>query len=148
MADHVRRQLRDAVAAAVTGLATSGARVYTESARIMQDQHLPGLKIYTGDEAGEDETIHSPSVRARTVELVVECVAKAESGMDDTLDQMALEVEQALASGVTVDGQPVALPYDGLESRSTGEPEQFTGSLALRFNVSLRNLADAPDVLI
>lgn len=148
MADHVRKQLRDAVVLAVTGLATSGAKVYAESAKIMQDQHLPGLKVYTDGEDGADETISSPSVRLRTVNLVVECVAKTDAGMDDLLDQMAAEVETALAGGVTIGGDVLPLPYDGAEARTSGEQEQFTGSIALRFTVDLRNLSTEPDVLI
>ncbi|MEY2654030.1 MAG: hypothetical protein RLZZ524_1058, partial [Pseudomonadota bacterium] len=45
MANHLRQQIREAVAGAVTGLTTTGARVYQGRVYPLEDAQLPGLTV-------------------------------------------------------------------------------------------------------
>src|SRR5574343_361509 len=111
MANHVHKQIRDAVKTALTGLATTGSRVWANRLQVMQDADLPGLRIYADDETSADLSMHAPGISERQLTLVVEAVVKAVSGLDDTLDQIAKEVETALAGTITVSGKPLDIAY-------------------------------------
>lgn len=147
MANHVRRQLREAVAAAVTSLTTTGARVFQSRVYALQDAELPGLRVFTRSEEATVESIHSPTLVGRVILVAVEGVAKANADLDDTLDLISKEVETALASGVTVAGRNVQLGYTGCETELSGEGEKPTGTISMRFEARLFNTANTPDVL-
>jgi hypothetical protein len=147
MANHIRRQLREAVAAAVTGLTTTGANVFQWPAYALQDANLPALRVSATDSSSQVESIHAPALISRIVEVIVEGVAKANADLDDTLDDIAKEVESALGPGVTVSSKTVQLGYTGCEIEVSGDGEKPTGTIRMRFETTLYNLANAPDVL-
>ena len=148
MASHVRRQLREAVSNALDGLPTTGARVFDSRVYPLQDTELPALRIYAESEEALVDTIHTPALIERTVELRIEGVAKAAADLEDTLDAISAEVETALAGGVSFGGKTVTLVYVGCEITLSGEGEKATGSIALRYSAVLFNLAGTPDVLV
>lgn len=98
---HVRRQIREAVATALTGLSTTGARVSQARMAPRRASDLPCLLVETADERIE-QTAQSRLTRELTV--IVRCFAKANTALDDTLDQIAGEVETALAAAGTLGG--------------------------------------------
>lgn len=147
MANHVHKQIRDAVKTALTGLATTGSRVWTNRLQVMQDADLPGLRIYADEETAADLSMHAPGISERQLTLVVEAVAKAVSGLDDTLDQVAKEVETVLAGTITVSGKTLDIAYTGM--RFDDEPlDKPVGVKRMTFTVSFYTAANAPDVLI
>lgn len=147
MAYHVRKQLRDAVATAVTGLTTTGARVYGWRVYALQEAtELPALSVYITDEEASRLTVHAPAVVERRPVVHVQAVAKASATVEDTLDLIAKEVEAALASGVTIGSKTVALEYTGCEV-DIARGDKPIGMLDLRFSAVLFNSATAPDVL-
>lgn len=146
MADHAHKQIRGAVATALTGLTTSGARVYANRLMPMESGQLPGLRVFLDDEQAEALTFHAPYAQERALTLVVECCAKGAS-LDDTLDRMSMEVEVALAAGLTVAGKALQPVYAGMEF--TDElADQPVGVKRLRFTLSYSAMSNAPDVLI
>jgi len=150
MADHVRAQLRDAVAAALTGLSTSGDNVFASRVYPLRDSELPGLRVYTTtEELGEPGTIHPPTILDRRIEVLVEAVARKSAGMDDELDQMAKEIEVALGTGVTVGATPVDLAYTGCTIELIGQdtPKPL-GVARLTFEAAINTAAGTPDVLL
>jgi hypothetical protein len=148
VADHVRRQLRDAVVTRLTGLATTGANVYAHRAYPLERAKLPALRVYTVSETVEIVTIHAPMVQDRNVEVRVEGVeAAAEADLDDTLDQIAKEVETALSAALTVGGKPVTLAYTGCEIELDDEAAKPHGIVTLSYTARLFTASNAPDVL-
>lgn len=144
MADHVRRQLREAVATAVTGLATTGTRVFQSRVYPVQNAELPGLLVYT---TGEEITVLSVgTLVGRTVQILIEGHAKAAADLDDVLDQISKEVEVALASAITVAGKLILLAYEGCDV-SLDESNKPTGVIAMRFNALLYSQRATPDVI-
>lgn len=93
---HARQQIREAVASALTGLTTTGSRVYQERTRDLRDADLPGLVITTDEERIEAETVSFPPTQMRELTVTITAVARATSALDDTLDTMVGEVETAL----------------------------------------------------
>lgn len=92
---HVRQQIREAVAAAVTGLATTGNRVSQSRMAPRRAGDLPCLLVETADERIEQGAQNRIT---RELTVLVRGFAKANAALDDTLDTIAKEVEVALAS--------------------------------------------------
>lgn len=147
MADHVHTQIRAAAVTALTGLATSGARVYPDRLFDLADANLPGLRVYLDNESVETVTVHAPPQQQRRADLVVECCAKAASALSTTLDTMSKEVEIALAAGFTAAGKRITPTLSS--SRLDREPGSTTvGVKRLVFDTEFFTLANAPDSLI
>lgn len=144
MGVHVRRQLREAVAVAVTGLATSGARVFKTRLYPLQSTDLPALLISTPGEEAAPTHVDGGLDRRVAVEIVA--LVKATDNVDDLLDQMAAEVEVALLTPVTVAGVGVLLDYEGCDDDFDALTDQPVGVLRLRYATTL--YTTAPDILI
>jgi hypothetical protein len=147
MAKHLHKQIRDAAVTALTGLTTTTTHVYANRFHPLTDAELPALRLYLDEEDAERLTMHANPAMARTIDLVVESCAKAASGLDDTLDQIAKEVETRLASGLTIGGQILEVLYAGMTyaDDSAGLP---VGVKRMRFSISFECVANAPDTLI
>lgn len=101
-ATHARQQIREAIATAVTGLTTTSTRVFQSRMRPASDSQLPCLLVTTD---GEDIDTTVQARQARMLTVMVRAIAKSSSGLDDTLDQMALEVETAVAGAGSLGGK-------------------------------------------
>jgi len=93
---HKRQAIRDAFAAAVTGLTTTGNRVYVSRVYPLDTASLPALVIYTKREASAPDTIGLPRTFTREITLSCEAYVRGVDGYDDLLDTIAAEVETAL----------------------------------------------------
>jgi hypothetical protein len=147
MAAHVHTQIRAAAVAALTGLTTSGARVYANRLYAMDDANLPGLRVFTDAEEVTSESIHQPHVQARRLHLVVEACAKANTALDSTLDTMAKEIETALAGPLSVGGKALypLLTGSQYDDEAAGVP---VGVKRLEYTLDYFTLNNAPDALI
>ena len=94
---HLRKQIRDNVVTALTGLSTTGSRVYASRVYPMAAANLPGLCVYAKTEEFETTAITRPRTQVRPLTLSVEGFAVATSGLDNTLVAISLGVEEALA---------------------------------------------------
>ena len=95
---HDRQQLRERAATTLTGLTTTGSKVYQSRVYPMGAANLPGLLIYTKSEESEAQTIGSTRTVLRNLSLVIEGYVKAVSNYDDTIDTVAAEGEKPVAS--------------------------------------------------
>jgi len=93
---HVRRQIREAAATALAGLATTGSRVFQSRVYPLRDADLPCLLISTDDEQVQQENMVAGGELTRELTLTVRGVAKATADLDDTLDGIAEQVEPVL----------------------------------------------------
>ena len=143
--DHVRKQIRDAVAAALTGLTTTGANVFESRTHELQDTQLPGLRIYTNDEAISTASKGSGRRREHTLDLVVECCSKKSSGMDDELDLMIKEVITRLDANQGAGGAKYIEPRS-IQIEMEGEAEKEIGVARITFEVPYYTAQGAPDV--
>ena len=142
---HVRKQIRDAVAARVTGLSTTGSAVH--KARIYSVP-VPALLVYTPDEPAQlDAKGKTPSVE-RFLELRIEGLAgTSDETFIDILDQIASEVEIAMASDLTFGG----LVKRGVLTRTQtgfaegGEGNKTLGAIILTYEMRYRTAENNPD---
>ncbi len=146
MANHLHKQIRDAVKTALTGLTTTGTKVYANRLQPLQDANLPGLRIFLDEEKADVLSIHSPVMLERTLSVNVEACAKAASGLDDTLDQVSKEVETALAAGITIGSRTLEVFYTGMvfDDEQLDKP---VGIKRMSFSIPYTAMSNAPDVL-
>ena len=144
---HARQQIRQQLITTLTGLATTGSnvvasRVY-DIATSQFSRISKALAIYTlSEDLGEE----SANKQMRLLDVVVEVREKASSNLDNALDAIGAEVEDALfASGdTTLNGKCKHFNYDGLEISLSGDAEQPIGLMTMRFIAQYR--VDKTDV--
>lgn len=147
MANHLHRQIREAVETLLSGLATTSTRVYANRLQPMADANLPGLRVFMDEEECESLTVHSPQMQDRRLAMIVECCAKAATNLDDTLDASSKEVETALSTGITISGKVLPATYSGMQF-DDAISDKPVGIKRLRFFITYTAESNAPDVLI
>ena len=129
---HGRAQIRDQVRLQLTGLATTGARVFAGRVEPLAVSECPGLNVRVSEEtAREDLMTLFESGGPREVQIVVEGYAAA--GGEDALDQIALEVETALEADPTIGGLVDQLTYQGALLRRVPEGEYDHAAVTLTY---------------
>lgn len=143
---HGRQQLRDAITLLVTGLATTGARVYVSRRMPLDDDNLPGLLIDTPTEeiVTPEEYVDRTQVRNLTVD--VKGYDKIKAGVDDQLDDIAAEVETAVFAA-DIDGV-YGLDLISTEIEIYDGAEQDIGEIILTFQVQYITEQGAPETLM
>ncbi|WP_299393277.1 hypothetical protein [Pelagibius sp.] len=139
MADHMRKQIRDAAVAALTGLPTTGSNVFPSRVREIPVERLPALAVYTLNEESERDAMGPPGTAplARVVELAVAAVAEEAAGLDDRLDQICAEVEGVLG-GTTFSGLVKGTVLEGTEVTIEGDKRQPLGVARMTLSVLYR----------
>ena len=121
---HVRQQIRAAIVTALTGLTTTGSNVFRSSIYPLESGKLPGLCIFTRSEAVEFDTLTISRSINRVLEVTVEAYVSATANYDNTLDTIAVQVEEALAADVTLGGLSKGLQVTAFEAEFAGDGEQ------------------------
>jgi hypothetical protein len=151
MADHIRKQAREAVATLLTGLTTTGPRVFQSRVYVLNDADLPCLVISTNEEQAEIGAMGFPSMLNRQLNLQVRALAKANSNLDDTLDAMIKEVEIALNASIvanTLNGLVKDITLSSIFIDMNGEAESPMGQAVMSFTVLYKTQANTPDISI
>lgn len=128
---HARQQIREAAATTCTGLTTTGSTVY--QSRVYPVETLPALSLYTLSEQVIERTMEGNELRELL--LVIEGRVKATSNLDDTLDDIAEEVETALNADKTLSGAVKSLDLSETEIELSDDLEKPSGLIRLLFNV-------------
>ena len=137
---HVRKQIRDAIKTALTGLSTTGANCYQSRVFPFESTKLPALLIYTKSETTDFDTISLPRDVMRVLEINVEAYVQGTANYDNTLDQIAVEVEEAIAADVTLGGLTKDLQTVAFEADFTGDGEQTVAIGRFTISATYRTL--------
>lgn len=149
MANHLRRQIREAIVTALTGLTTTGARVFASRVYPLEAADLPGLLITTLSELSGPIDMGEPRTLERSVTLEVAAIAKSTADLDDVLDQICKEVEVALAMPVTaLAGIAKSITLTATDIEVMGSGEQPFGRARLSYTVDYYAAENAPDVAL
>ena len=129
---HIRKQIRDAVKARLTGLPTTGPRVFPSLVYPLEDKELPAIRIYTIRDIPTVVAQGKPRKMQRGVQVVVEGVVKVNQSIEDELDEIGVEVEAAL-SGQELRGLVKELTLEEATESLTMEGERQAGLLRMVF---------------
>ena len=102
---HIRKAIREHVVTTITSLSTTGSNVYETRYFPLQTGNLPALIVYTLDETVEDYTLgQNTRTQFRALNLIIEAHCRGTANIDDTLDTIAEEVEEAMVTDITRGG--------------------------------------------
>ena len=142
---HARKQIRDQLMTTLTGLTTTESRVF--NSRVYDHDALPCISVYTlSEELGEE----SQNKQFRMLNVMVEVRAKAADSLEDDLDKIGAEIEDAIfANGdTTLSNTCKDFDYDGLDIELSGEAEQPFGLMTMRFMAMYRvNKTDVETII-
>lgn len=137
---HARQAIRQAAAAAVTGLASTGARVF--QSRMRAQEALPCLLVTADDE--RIDRADMDALEERELEVVILGVAKAAADVDDALDTIAEEIETAIGANNTLGGRVKRMHLAALRPEFDDELEQPVGLIRLTYRCTYFTNAGVP----
>lgn len=141
---HLRTQIRDAMATAVTSLATTGTRVHKSRMYPAADAGLPCLLVFCGDQERIEQD--ATNIQQRTLEMTVRGLVKATGDIDASLNQIALEVEAAVQSAGTLSSKVSGVTLTGIDSTLDDSLEKPVGIIDLSYRITYFTIAGAPGV--
>lgn len=145
---HVRQQIRDAAIVALTGLATTGARVFGSRLRALVDADLPALLVNTEEETIERDLIDEPQWLNRTLTLIVRGVAKQTADLDDKLDTIAAEVETVLGGAAPLGALADIVGLESIETRLDDQLDKPVGVIELKYRINYTTASNAPSIAL
>jgi len=139
---HARTQIRDAIVTQLTGLPTTGGNVFKNRVYALEPTALPAIVVTTDTEEIDP---NATGQLHRSMEVTLRLLAKATDGLDDTLDDMAAEVETAMANGFPLGAgisQQITLVAVAVELN--GEGDQPHGVMTLTYRVDYFTATGVP----
>lgn len=143
---HVREQIISAMATALAGLTTTGANVFPSRVDTLQGSQLPGLTLYDTDEViDEESSLLDTHARVVTIEVVGHVASGSGDGVSDVLNQIAVEVEEAIYADVTLGGIALGLQMTGTQKEYDNEGDKVHGQITLSVDVTYMTVFGAPE---
>lgn len=121
---HKRAQIKSRVATVLTGLSTTGSNVFQSRTYPIGTSNVPGILIYANSETVERLEIGSQNRQQRNLDLVIEAVAKGTSA-ESTLDQVTVEVEEAMANDQTLNNLAIDSRITDTQIRQASAESEF-----------------------
>ena len=146
MADHARKQIRDAVEAVLIHNTSVKERVFASRGKRLAEKELPAIVILTPNDP--TSTTDKDGRYLHDLNLLVVCAdGAAKDEVQDDLDALAVEVEGLIGVAIpnikTLYEELVGTDFD----QSPEGAEQFA-FLSMRFLVRYHTMAGAPDVIV
>ena len=148
MANHLRRQIRERIAADVTGLVTTGSNVFQARVYPLEDSALPCLLVYSTSEESEILNQGTPRLLSRTLNITIQGVAAESPDIDDKLDLIAKEIETALSADRDINSLAQDSFLTSTEIEINADGAKTVGTLRLNYQIDYRVYDNAPDVAL
>ncbi|MGR3495216.1 hypothetical protein [Citreimonas sp.] len=143
---HVRKQLRDAVIAALnSGVAALNNRAEGVRGFMRNLDRLPAAEISTPGEQTEGETMDG--LLARNIELVVTLYVAGDS-VEDQCDALAVQAEKAIYGDATVMGMVSELTPESMSFEMQGEGEKRIARMEMSWAAVVRTFENDPETAI
>jgi len=144
---HVRQQIRESAATALTGLPNI-ANIFQSRVYPMEFTSLPGIIVYTLSESADPITIGSPRLLQRNLNLAIEIYAKLTTDIDDFIDQTCVDVEKALASDAVLKSLTKCVNLSDTDIKLSGDADQPVAVATLTFAVEYATREDNPEAAV
>jgi hypothetical protein len=147
---HVRTQIRNRVAAVLTGLTTTGEKVYKSRVYPMDKTAMPGICVYITSERSVEEDF---TTLVKEVDVVIDAYVSG-AAWDTNCDKVQAEVETALyadhntAMDRYLDGLAISLEYSQADSQYVGEAEKPYGVLRMIYRARYAITRGAPETAL
>lgn len=144
---HYRTALRTALMTRLTGLVTTGSRVFIARDDAMRTAELPSLVIGIEEPDIITTTVHTSPTMEREVSVTVKGYASTTSDVDLTLNNIGEEVEIALGTPLTVVGIEVSLGLRNV-SMETEQADKQSGLITMSYSTKVFTAAGNPGALL
>lgn len=148
MPTHPRQQIREAVKAALVAASTAaGSRVYESRGIPWGMGELPAISVYSlNEQVDEGSRTTAPRELDRTVNVAVDLVVSvpAQGAVDDVLDALALQVENAMHADRTLGGVASDLMLISTEMGTVEGGQRPIAAAQLVYAVQYFTLAPEP----
>lgn len=146
---HQRQLIRQAVRDLLIGKTAAGTRVSTTRIYPYRKPELPAISVYTLEETVNEEGSNTaPREYTRDLELEISGFVHGGADVDDAMDELALEIENAMAADPYLGGTVGDSMLQGTTMGLTGDGDTLTGMVTLTYAVTYRTLApEAPSGL-
>jgi hypothetical protein len=145
---HVRKLIRDNIVTTVTGLSTTGTNVFKSRVYPLSAGSLPALTVYTRSEEVTQSTISIPRTIERTLTVSIDSYVQGLTNYEDSLDAIAVEVENAITADVTRGGYAKDTRITSFEADFSGDPDQPVASSTITIEVDYVTIEDDPEVSV
>jgi hypothetical protein len=141
---HGRQQIRDAAIQAITGLALTGARVFAGQIYPLQEAELPGICVYVNEESSQ---LVTRTTMSRDLSLKIEIYVKSNDDFDAILDDIASDIEVAIASNIALNALVKDIHPSGLQKDLIKDGEKPIGIAVMSFYCSYFTAHNNPDII-
>lgn len=138
---HTRQYIREAIATRLIEVNTSaGKNVFTNRAKPLFDQNLPAILIYASNEQISEERWNTDGFGplTRELEIFIEAVDFGKDELDDKLDTLAMQIENALDGWDIPQRQSAILRFKGTDMDMAIEGNKTYGAVRLAFDLTYR----------
>jgi hypothetical protein len=132
---HPRQDIREAVA---MRLRETFENVFASRAKPLFDQDLPAILVYAASESVKQERWDTDGFGAlsRELNLFVEAVATGKDDLDDKLDALAEQIENALDGWEIPNRKSAVLRFRGTDMDMSIEGNKTYGAIRLAFSLT------------
>lgn len=134
---HVRKQVRAAILALVTGLTSTGARVSANRATPKPAARGIDIVVRTPGEQSQDASMDGQQDRIIRARLDITTKGASEDAVADALDQSAVEIELAIDADRTLGSLAQSMEYRGADLALNGDGERILGTLSIAYDVTV-----------
>lgn len=132
---HQRKTIRDAAVDLLIDADTAaGENVFPNRETSLWESELPAVLVFVKDETAEPLDL-AGTRSIRTLQLVIECKVKATPSVDDDLDTLCDEVEDALAANLNLSGTALTSIYKSTETFIDAGSETEKGVATLTYEI-------------
>jgi|DEB0MinimDraft_4_1074332.scaffolds.fasta_scaffold10289_4 hypothetical protein len=128
---HKRQAIRAAVATAITGLNTTGNKVFVSRVYPIDKNSLPGICVFTKREDSAAVTVNRPRTFERELTINAEIYVRGIEGYDNQIDTICAEIEAALYAAGDLNGLVLDLQVVGADVNYQDGAEQPIASCDL-----------------
>ena len=141
---HARQQIRAQLVTTLTGLTSTGSRVYDRP--IFAYDVLPALTIYA-DRDTVNEDLSSKTKNWHNLQLRVEARAKSKDGVEDVIATICAEIETAIFADTTLNSKVVEVDLEDTQIEYSAEQDQPIALATLTLTAVYRIAPGAPNTL-
>ncbi len=146
---HIRRQVRDDLVTTLTGLGLTGSNVFTGRAHAIAEASLPALFIRTPSEESMFDNMGSNPAYQRNITAIIGILAAGDEDIGNTLDAIAVQVENAIHADSTLGGTADDLMLVSTETDPpAGDGDQIANAMELTFIVETRTARSDPETKV
>ena len=144
---HARTQIRNAIFGI---LDTAIANITIQKSRIypIGSGKLPAILIYTRQENLQDSSLSKPRTQFRNLSLVIEVIAKANNDLDQTLDDLAVQIEEALFVDTSLGGLVKDTILQTTDIQYLDEGDKPHGVMVMTYTITYAVQETTPETLI